>query len=393
MSLEKSLRAGKCCQFDGMNEYLRAKRAWFVAISVLYAVIRILVYSAAFPLFNSTDEQAHLDAVAKYARGYQLNKELPPFSTEMSRLFSLYGTVEYLTPRAVIRSANLETPAANLPIDQREAQFERSVASWAKQRNTEAQSPPAYYWLAAEWYRLGAIAGLRDWRLAYWVRFLNAFLYGGLVWVAYAFARAVYPDNEFLFLGVPALLAVLPQDVFYGVNREALSPLVVALALLLLFKSLNSQNAASMYFLCGGCLLVGISFLTDIPNWVVFGAVLAIVCAWIKRHATNAGRSKPSLAVVGAVLASAVLPLVWMARNLALIGDLTGAKAKIAYLTWTPKPWHEVWQHPIFSRAGLGYFLQELTSSYWRGEYLWEGYPLKSAVVDGFYVLSTYLFI
>ena len=393
MSQEQSLGPGDCLQLERISKYLRAKQTYFVAIACLYAAIRLFVYSAAFPLFNSTDEQAHLDTVDKYAHGHRLSRELPPFNDQMKRLFSLYGTVEYFTPRTVIRSANLETPVAKLPADRREAQFERSFESWSKQRNTEAQSPPAYYWVAALWYRLGEMAGMRDWRLAYWMRFLNILLYGTFLWVAYAFIKEVYPDNDFLIVGVPALLAVWPQDVFYGVNREALSPLVFALALLLLFKSLNSQKAISAYLLWGGCLMTGVSFLTDIPNWVMFGAVLAIVYVWTKRRATAAGRVKSWSVAAGGLLASAFLPLIWMVRNLSLTGDLSGSQAKIEYLTWTVKPWHEIWQHPILSRAGLGYFLQELTNSYWRGEYVWEGYPLKWAVADGFYILSSCLFI
>ena len=50
-----------------------------------------------------------------------------------------------------------------------------------------------------------------------------------------------------------------------------------------------------------------------------------------------------------------------------MTGDLTGSKAKIAYLGWTVKPWGDFWQHPIFALHGAGYFLREVILKYWRG--------------------------
>jgi len=41
---------------------------------------------------------------------------------------------------------------------------------------------------------------------------------------------------------VPGLLAVFPQDVFFGVNRDILSPLLVTVALLLLFRAMEKEK-------------------------------------------------------------------------------------------------------------------------------------------------------
>ena len=76
-----------------------------------------------------------------------------------------------------------------------------------------------------------------------------------------------------------------------------------------------------------------------------------------------------------------------------MTGDLTGSKAKLAYLGWTVKPWGDFWQHPIFALHGAGYFLREVILKYWRGELVWQGTPMRSAITDGFYLISTRLLI
>jgi hypothetical protein len=342
-------------------------------------------------LFNPTDEQAHFDGVEKYSSGFKPQKELPTLSPATVRLISLYGTVEYFTPRVILQAQHEDVPIAQLPAGLREEHYQHWSAFWEAQRNFEAQSPPLYYWIASWWYRLGGKMGIRDWRLAYWVRFLNVVLYAAFVWISYVFVREVYPERDFLCVCVPALLAVMPQDVLYGINRETLSPLIVAAALLFLFRSMRKDG--DWYALITGSFLAGLAFLTDVSNWVLFGGVLVVFVLGIKKLVSRHAPLREFAEIGYAAMATTLPPVLWMGRNLLVMGDLTGAKAKIAYLTWTVKPWHAIWQHPMFSREGIGHFLQELTSTYWRGEYYWEGYPLHWRIGDGFYVLSSYLLV
>jgi hypothetical protein len=48
----------------------------------------------------------------------------------------------------------------------------------------------------------------------YWIRFLNVALIAVLVWLAYAAARIVFPDRIAMRVGVPLLVAFIPQDAF-----------------------------------------------------------------------------------------------------------------------------------------------------------------------------------
>jgi hypothetical protein len=75
------------------------------------------------------------------------------------------------------------------------------------------------------------------------------------------------------------------------------------------------------------------------------------------------------------------------------MGDLTGAKAKAAYLGWTIKPWREMLQHPIFSLHGANLFIRDLIPMYWRGEFFWQGNPMRWQVADAFYLGSSYLMV
>src|SRR5260370_17185968 len=124
----------------------------------------------------------------------------------------------------------------------------------------EAQSPPVYYLLAAVWLRIGETLGMQDWTLAYWVRFMNAIVYAMFVWISFLFVKEVVPERPFLCVAVPMLLAVFPQDIFFGMNRDILSPLLTALVLLQLFRALK-HAVGSGHVLIARAFLFLISFL------------------------------------------------------------------------------------------------------------------------------------
>jgi hypothetical protein len=377
---------------ERIDAFLRRRQTWLVAAMCGLAVMRILVFAAAFPLFNSVDEQDHYEMVHKFAQGYVQGKELPLSDPEMARVFTLYGSPEYLKSLKLLQSVHMDVPIAARPPQMKEIQYRKIFSYWTKAPVMEAQSPPVYYMVASVWYKVGAVFGMTDWLLAYWVRFFNAILYAVFVWISYLFVKQIYPERIFLTVGVPALLTVFPQDVFYGVNRDILSPLLAALVLLLLFRAM--QPAADWYYnLIAGGFLTGLAFLTDVSNFVLFGVLAIVLCVEIVRTVKAGGTQQRWMIIAGAAGAAVIPPLLWMARNRLVMGDLTGSKAKTDYLGWTLKPWHEIWQHPIFTARGANYFLQHLIPMYWRGEYAWGGNPLRWSGADRFYVVSSYLLL
>ncbi len=301
------------------------------------------------------DEQDHLETVENYSRGMVPGKALPLSDPGMARVFALYGSPEYLVSRQRLHAVGMDVPVPELAPEVREVQFERRFNYWLTQPVTEAQSPPVYYAAAGVWYKLGAFLGIKDWALAYWVRFLNAILYGVFIWMAFLFVREVYPQNPFSCVAVPGLLAVFPQDVFFGVNRDILSPLLVTVALLLLFRAVAEEKDWRLELVAGGAV-TGLAFLTDVSNFVLFGVLTAVLYILARKNIQHEKARRDFWTIGVGALAAALPPVLWMARNRAVTGDLTGSKAKIAYLAWTVKPWGGFLAASDFYPAWCGIF-------------------------------------
>ena len=94
--------------------------------------------------------------------------------------------------------------------------------------------------------------------------------------------RKVYPSRSFLSLAVPGLLAVFPLDVFFGMNRDVLSPLLCAAALLLMANALTTKTTQYQPLLLAS-FLVGLSFLVEISNFVLYGALEMCIRDRLKR--------------------------------------------------------------------------------------------------------------
>jgi hypothetical protein len=378
-----------------LDAFLRAHADRIVlALSVL-AAFRILIFAAAFPLTNNTDERFHWLTTQMYAQGRMPGKDLPRMEPEFARTFLLYWSPEYGRSQEYLRSNGVNGPLYGLSPQVRDSVlaqefYVRQLSQWLRRPNYEAQSAPFYYTVAAGWYDLGAILGLRDWVLGYWVRVLNPIAYALLVWLSYRFVRRVYPERTFLHLAVPALIAVFPQDVFFGMNRDVFSAPLAAAALLLMTRAVDSKTGRCWPLLIGS-FLVSLAFLSNVSNCVLYGPLIATIWVWVHLSVETVHRK---VWIVSAnALAAAVLPSLWMLRNYLVMGDLTGGRAKAHDLAWTVKPFAEMFHHPLFSLHGLRYFLVELTRRFWDGEYVWHGLPMRSAWADRFYILSSAVFL
>ena len=376
---------------ERIDAFLRANRKWIVVCCCCYATIRILIFAAAFPLFNPVDEHDHYETVYRYSRGYAPEATLPRADHEMARVSTLFGSPEYFHSQERMRESHRDVPIAALVSGLKEYHYRKVLAFWEGKADIEAQSPPVYYAVAGVWTRLGAALGAKDWVLAYWTRFLNAIVYGLFVFISFLFVEELYPTREFLCVGVPILLAVFPQDAFFAVNRDVLSPLFGALAMLVLFRAVCDENGYGN--LIGGGVLVGLAFLTDVSNVVFFGLLAVALysrCCSVRAHSD----SKRELeAIVASAAVAMLFPILWMAHNVMVTGDLTAAWAKTGYLGWSLKSWPEIWLHPIFSANGFHYFFNVLTETFWRGEITWRGGPMRWDVEDGLYRISSILFV
>ena len=363
----------------------RWERPLIIALCAV-AAVRVFLFAAAFPFFNNVDEQAHVDLVLKYARGDWPRQMIERFDPASGRLFVLYGSSEYLAaperfPGGIIPRPLWSNPALA------DRLLGEGVRQWTAHVNHEAHSPPVYYALAGAWYTLSGWLGLTDGQRLYWVRFLNVILFALLVWFAYRFCLETYGDRPELRIGVPLLLTFLPQDVFYSVNSDVLSPLlfVVSLSLLLTWYRRDEPGVA-----LSGALgaLVSLTFLvkfTNIALLVILGATILL-----KVRQARGERVRDALVPSVVALLAALLPLVlWFGRNYVLFGDLTGMQAKVEFLGWSPRRFGALFSHPIFTPRGVSEFWDSLMRTFWRGEFVWHLKPIANPALDTFYTLSS----
>jgi len=353
------------------------------------AALRVLVFSAAFPFFGNVDEQSHFDLVRKYARGH-IPSGLAPWDADAARIILLYGSPEYFESPGEAAASASRGPREPLSAEERAA-FEREVANLVASVNHESTQPPVYYLVAGAWYRIGGWLGIRGLQLLYWTRFLNAFVYGALTWLAYRVARTAFPESSFLRLGIPLLLAFFPQDVFYSINNDVLLPLCGGAAfygLLLIARGAPRGPACH----AGTGLLVAATFLVKFSGV----ALLPVAAGWVAIAAVRrSADERPSALVNGAILlAAAAVPIgAWLLRNHLVVGDVTASAAKVRLLGWTLKPWRAVFDHPLFSPSGAITFWRQTLATFWRGELVWGLKPLAAPAWDTFYAASSFAFI
>jgi hypothetical protein len=343
-----------------------------------------------FPFFTNVDEPLHFDLIWKYSHAEWASRDTDREHPEVSRYVVYFASPEYLYKPGDFRSGRYPAPRWTLP----ERQQRYILASRLRIRmvNHEQYSPPLYYALAGAWLNVGEHLGFREAALLYWTRFLNVPLYLVVMVLSLVAGRWFFANRPVLFWGLPILVAVIPQDVFYSLNSDVLTPIPCMLVFLLTCRLLAQGSSGPFMYAAVGmvssaALLVK---LANVPVLIWTGTVL-LACA------LKAYRSKQ---VSGALINTAVLmiclcgPLaIWGLRNHALIGDWTGTQHKIDILGWSYKSLAEIFPHPIGTLSGLTYFFENLIGSFWRGELTWGLEPIRVAGVDCFLTVSTLLFL
>jgi hypothetical protein len=357
----------------------------------LLAAVHVFVFSAAAPFFNNVDEQIHLDLAVKYSQGH-LPRSLEPVSAEVVPYATLYGSPEYVGIPANFPGGQFPPPPWTQPLEKVRPALVAKTAAWRTVTNYEAAQPPLYYTVAALWWRLGKGCGFHDGRLLYWLRFQNLLVVAILVWMGFAAARLVFPGRRFLRLGVPALLASLPQSAFYSIQNDVLSPLAFGAAFILLVRLLRADVPGVRLGTLTGLALAA-TFLAKISNLPLL-AVSGLVVLFKIGCLARSGKLRAAGLALAALALCVGLPMIaWLAWSKHTFGDFSGTAAKIQFLNWTYKPFGEWWHHPIFTPHGLWTFVSGLMATFWQGEFLWHRQPLASPVVDAIYAISSVGFV
>jgi hypothetical protein len=348
---------------------------FIIAGLCLAAAIRVFAFSAAFPFFNNVDERAHFDMVLKYSRGH-----LPA------------APLEYGDPVAAEIIANSETGEfMDIQVDKSPDILAQAVVILTNHYNPETWVWPAYYFLAGLWCRLGESLAIKGTELLYWIRFLNVPLAAVFVWLSWLFSRRFFCDNFQERIAIPLLAAFFPQDIFYAITGDVLSPVVFAAAFFMLLEIGLSEKSWKYHLFAG--LLVAATFLTKASNIAIIPLAALVILIKIVR-ASRRKQIKQYLPALITFASAAIVPIaIWLGRNYILFGDAVGAAASIKLRTWTIKPLNEILNHPILTPSGFIYFISDLTKTFWRGEFIWHNKLIASAFMDWFYVISSGVFL
>lgn len=357
----------------------------------LFAGLRVWLFAAAFPSFGNVDEPGHFDLVIRHSLG-RSSRSLERMSVEAAHALARYASPEYLRPPEEYPGARYPRPTWRLPPGAAQERIRAYELAWSAIPNHEASQAPLYYALAGGWARVGGLLGLQGGRQLYWLRFLNVLLIVGLVWTGAVAARSIFPERPAVRLGVPLLVAFLPQDTYYAIQNDVLSPLCFGIAFVYLVKLLRAEVPSVATATIAGAAVASTALVkaSNLP----LVAVALLVPVWCTRRATAAGRLRAALPGLAAFALFAGIPIAaWMLWNQASFGDPTGAALKIRGLGWTLKPVAALGQHPLFTPYGLWIFWSELLASFWRGELVWRGARLASPAVDVFYWSSSSLLL
>jgi hypothetical protein len=213
-----------------------------------------------------------------------------------------------------------------------------------------------------------------------------------LVWLGYLAARLVFPENKFVRLGVPALIAFMPQTAFYSIQNDVLLPLTFGAAFILLMKFSRAEVPGVKLGMLTGLALAA-AFLTKASSLPLL-AVSALFVLWKMFRLARAGKSRAAWPALASLALCASTPmagwLIWCQHN---FGDLTGTAAKIQFLGWTHQPFAEWRHHPIFTPQGFWTFASGLLSTFWQGEFTWHRRPLALPAAAFVYIVSTIVFV
>ncbi|HVD95549.1 MAG TPA: DUF2142 domain-containing protein [Candidatus Limnocylindria bacterium] len=366
--------------FAGRNENV------LVLLLCLVAALRVLIFSAAFPFFSNIDEDLHFDLITQYSRGH-LPRAFEPLKEESLNWIVPYASPEFLFTADQFPGAKFPPPLWKTSAPEVEPEIAATRAAWSSEINFESSQPPLYYIIASLWWWVGKHIGLTGIQSLCWIRFLNLPLIAIVVWLGYVAARIVAPDRVDLRIGVPLLLAFIPQNVFYAMNNDVLSPVCFGALFVCVLQWLRT-NAPSFLLGASTGLTIAATYLTKLSNLPLIAVVLAVITARLLLIIRRAPRT--GLSALAALVALAAIPIgcwtIWLKFQ---FGDITGSTAKIALLGWTRKSLAEWWDHPIFTLQGFWVFWRDLVASFWRGEVKWQGQILAWPVADRFYAISS----
>src|SRR5215831_19737581 len=255
------------------NEHL------LISLLCVAAALRVFIFSAAFPFFSNIDEDLHFDLIMQYS-DVQIPRSFDRLKEETVNWIVPYASPEFLFSPERFPYQKFPAPLWKEPWSKVESEIAATRSEWSSEINFQSSQPPLYYALASAWWWIGKHIGFAGLQSLYWLRFLNVPLVAVMVWLGYIVSGAIAPERMDLRIGVPLLLAFIPQHVFYAMNNDVLSPLCFGALFLCILQWLRT-NAPS--FLLGALtgLAVVATCLTKLSNLPLVAVALAVIVARI----------------------------------------------------------------------------------------------------------------
>jgi Predicted membrane protein (DUF2142) len=365
---------------------VRRKQQLLILLLSAVAALRVFIFSAAFPFFSNIDEDLHFDLITQYSHA-KVPRSFDRLKEETLNWIVPYASPEFLFPPERYPDGKFPAPLWKQPWSKIEPEIAITRAAWSSEVNFESSQPPLYYALAGVWWWVGNHIGLIGIGALYWIRFLNVAFMAIVVWLGYVAARTIAPERLDLRIGVPLLLAFIPQNVFYAMNNDVLSPVCFGVLFLCVLQWLRTDAPSLLLGAVTGVAIAS-TYLTKLSNLPLVAVALAVIVA--RSIAIILRNPRAGLVTLAALISCAAIPVgTWMLWTKFHFGDLTGSAAKISVLGWTRKPFVDWWQHPIFTPRGVWIFWSDLIASFWRGEVSWHGRMLRWRGADGFYAVSS----
>ncbi len=367
------------------------KERWFILALCLLAAIRVFVYAAAFPFFGNVEEWTHFDLVMKYSHGH-VPRSIETVSPEAATYIATYSSPEYFKKQENFPDKRVPTPLWKQDQKQVQPAIDKGIAFWSSAVNYEATQPPLYYMAAGLWTRIGALSGLRGAWLLYWIRFLNILLAAALVWIAYKAASGLFPDKRFVTMGVAMLAAFVPQDAFYTIQNDVLSPVCFGLAFIGLTGFMRAGVPGRKLSILTG-LAIAATVLVKTSNLALLAVVFVFLLFRIYRliKTRTFKQAVPSLVWFAVCMLTPVF--IWFAWNLSNSLDITASEGKVLFFGWTHKYLVDYFHHPIFTLRGVWLYWALLMTGLWRGELVWSFAQLGMPQVDIFYWASSFILL
>ncbi len=362
-----------------------------IIVFCVLAAIRVFIYSAAYPFFNNVDELAHFDMVMKCSHGH-IPRSLEVILPETAADFVMYNSPEFVTKLDEFPGKQIPQPIWKQSRIKVQPYLDKTIAIYKDAPNPESTQPPLYYMVAGIWTRFGCLFGLDGAWLLYWIRFLNIILAALIVWLAYIAAIKLFPENRFIVLGVPILAAFLPQDAFYSIQSDVLSPVCFGFAFVSMIEFMRADIPSKRQGILAGIAMAA-TVLVKTSNLVLTVVILLMLLFKVFKL-VRTKKFVASVKSIGLLLLCLFVPLLaWYSWNFFNNGDWTGSESKIQLMGWTHKSLLLCFSHPIFTLQGAKMFWTLLMNSFWHGEIIWRGTQMGIPVTINFYWLSSIIFV